>query len=96
MTIREPVCGELVCLCPLRVGAAGEWARWMQDPDTTRFLYAPGERPREPFTLTVALDWGRRILADPHRLVFAITERTTGTTVGDARLLPGGRRRARF
>jgi RimJ/RimL family protein N-acetyltransferase len=96
MTIREPICGELVCLGPLRVTTATDWVRWMEDPDTTRYLYAPGERPREAFTLSVALDWGRRVLADPHRLVFAITERATRRTVGDARLVPSGRRRARF
>ncbi len=96
MTIREPICGTAVCLGPLRVANADEWVRWMEDPETTRYLYAPGERPRERFTLAVALDWGRRVLADPHRLVFAITERAADRQVGDARLVPSGRRRARF
>jgi diamine N-acetyltransferase len=96
MTIREPICGATVCLGPLRVANAAEWVRWMEDPETTRYLYAPGERPKERFTLAVALDWGRRVLADPQRLVFAITERATGKQVGDARLVPSGRRRARF
>ena len=96
MTIREPICGTAVCLGPLRVANAAEWVRWMEDPETTRYLYAPGERPRERFTLAVALDWGRRVLADPQRLVFAITERAADRQVGDARLVPSGRRRARF
>ncbi len=65
----------------------------MDDPETTRYLYAPGEEPREPHTAASLLDWGRRILADPGRVVFALEEQAGGRLIGDARLTPvrGGR-----
>lgn len=96
MTIREPICGELVCLSPLSTDSVGDWVRWMDDPSTTRYLYAPGERPQAPQTPSTLLDWGRRILSDPERVVFALTEREGGTLIGDARLTPVGRGRAKF
>src|SRR5436190_12654577 len=68
----------------------------MDDPGTTRYLYAPGERPPGPHTPSSLLDWGRRILADPERVVFGLQEREGGRLVGDARLTPTGRGRAKF
>lgn len=96
MTIREPICGRLVCLAPLSTESVGDWVRWMEDPDTTRYLYAPGERPPQPPTPSGLLDWGRRILADPERVVFALRDSTSQQLIGDARLTPTGRRRAKF
>jgi diamine N-acetyltransferase len=96
MTIREPICGNLVDLVPLSTESADEWVRWMDDPGTTRYLYAPGERPQAAHTPASLLDWGRRILADPQRVVFGLRERGEGRLVGDARLTPVGRGRARF
>src|SRR4051794_41148641 len=96
MTIREPICGRLVCLAPLSTESVGDWVRWMEDPDTTRYLYAPGERPSQPPTPSGLLDWGRRILSDPERVVFALRESTSQQLIGDARLTPTGRRRAKF
>lgn len=93
MTIREPICGQGVCLVSLSTASVDEWVRWMDDPETTRYLYAPGEAPREPHTAASLLDWGRRILADPERMVFGLEERAGGRLIGDARLTPlrGGR-----
>jgi RimJ/RimL family protein N-acetyltransferase len=96
MTIREPICGELVCLVPLSTDSVGDWVRWMDDPGTTRYLYAPGEEPKTPHTPSSLLDWGRRILADPDRIVFGLSEQPGGRLVGDARLTPVARNRARF
>jgi diamine N-acetyltransferase len=96
VTIREPICGELVCLAPLSVRHVPEWVRWMTDPDTTRYLYAPGDEPPARHTSASLLDWGRRILADPARLVFALTEPGSDTPIGDARLGPIGGGRAKF
>ena len=96
MTIREPICGRLVCLAPLSTESVGDWVRWMEDPDTTRYLYAPGERPSQPPTPSGLLDWGRRILSDPERVVFALRESESRRLIGDARLTPVGRRRAKF
>ena len=96
MTIREPICGDLVCLVPLSTDSVGDWVRWMDDPGTTRYLYAPGEKPQTPHTPSSLLDWGRRILADPERIVFGLEERDGRRLVGDARLTPIGRTRARF
>jgi RimJ/RimL family protein N-acetyltransferase len=93
VTIREPICGQGVCLVSLSTASVDEWVRWMDDPETTRYLYAPGEAPREPHTTASLLDWGRRILADPQRVVFGLEERAGGRLIGDARLTPlrGGR-----
>jgi RimJ/RimL family protein N-acetyltransferase len=96
MTIREPICGRLVCLAPLSTEFVGEWVRWMDDPGTTRYLYAPGERPPQPHTPSSLLDWGRRILSDTERVVFALEECEAGRLIGDARLTPIGRGRAKF
>ena len=96
MTIREPICGRLVCLAPLSTDSVGEWVRWMQDADTIRYLYAPGDRPAQAPTPSGLLDWGRRILSDPERVVFALTDSASGRLIGDARLTPVGRRRAKF
>lgn len=96
MTIREPICGRLVCLAPLSTESVGDWVRWMEDPGTTRYLYAPGERPAQPPTPSGLLDWGRRILSDPQRVVFALRDRESDRLIGDARLTPTGRRRAKF
>jgi RimJ/RimL family protein N-acetyltransferase len=96
MTIREPICGRLVCLAPLSTESVGDWVRWMEDPDTIRYLYAPGERPSQPPTPSSLLDWGRRILSDPERVVFALRDRESSDLIGDARLTPVGRRRAKF
>jgi RimJ/RimL family protein N-acetyltransferase len=96
VTIREPICGALVCLVPLSTDSVGDWVRWMDDPGTTRFLYAPGERPPAPHTPCSLLDWGRRILADPERVVFGLQERESERLIGDARLTPAGHGRAKF
>ena len=97
MTIREPLCGELVCLAPLTVEDAPAWARWMNDPETTRYLYAPGDHPRQPQTEQALREWGRTMLADPRRIVFGLRERESGISIGDSRLAPGpGSRAARF
>jgi RimJ/RimL family protein N-acetyltransferase len=97
MTIREPICGELVCLAPLTVEDAPSWERWMGDPETTRYLYAPGDYPRQPQTEEALREWGRTMLADPRRIVFGLRERSSGTSIGDSRLAPGpGSRTARF
>jgi RimJ/RimL family protein N-acetyltransferase len=96
VTIGEPICGELVCLGPLRIEMAPDWVRWMADAATTEYLYAPGQRPNQPFTPDAALDWGRRMLADPQRVIFALTDRASGQVVGDARLTPSGRGRMRY
>ena len=96
MTIREPICGRDVCLAPLSTATVSEWLRWMDDPETTRYLYAPGEQPREEPSESSLLDWGRRILADTERLVFALQDGASGRLIGDARLTPIGRGRAKF
>jgi RimJ/RimL family protein N-acetyltransferase len=97
VTIREPVCGALVCLTALSVEDAPLWERWMADPETTRYLYAPGDRPRQPQTEKTLRDWGRTMLADPQRIVFGLRERAGGRSIGDSRLAPGPRSRsARF
>jgi RimJ/RimL family protein N-acetyltransferase len=96
VTIREPICGRLVCLAPLSTDDVGEWVRWMDDPGTTRYLYAPGDEPKQPHTPSSLLDWGRRILSDPVRVVFALEDRDSGRLIGDARLTPVGRGRAKF
>jgi len=96
VTIKERICGRQVCLAPLSTDAIGDWVRWMDDPDTTRYLYAPGDHPVQAHTPSSLLDWGRRILSDPERVVFALRHRETDRLIGDARLTPVGRRRAKF
>lgn len=96
MTIREPICGESVCITPLTTASVDEWVRWMDDAETTRYLYAPGEQPLQPHSATSLLDWGRRILADPERIVFGLEERGGGRLIGDARLTPTRAGKAKF
>jgi len=96
VTIKEPICGQLVCLAALSTDSVGDWVRWMDDPSTTRYLYAPGDQPVQPHSPSSLLDWGRRILSDPERVVFALRHRESDRLIGDARLTPVGRRRAKF
>jgi diamine N-acetyltransferase len=96
VTIREPICGELVCLAPLSVESVPDWVRWMTDPVTTQYLYAPGDEPPDLHTSASLLDWGRRILVDPARIVFALTVPGSDHAIGDARLGPIVGRRAKF
>ena len=96
MTIREPVCGEAVCLAPLSVSSAPRWLEWMNDPGTTQYLYAPGRHPKSAPTLDSLTRWGRTALADPRLVVFALRDRETQTEIGDARLVPMGGGRGRF
>jgi RimJ/RimL family protein N-acetyltransferase len=92
VTIRDRIEGGLVALIPLHASSAPDWARWMNDPDTTRYLFSAGRRPATPFTVEVELDWGRRALVDSRRVMFGIEERATGRVVGNARLTPDGAR----
>lgn len=96
MTIREPVCGEAVCLTPLSTASAPTWLEWMSDPSTTRYLYAPGREPKSPHTLETLLRWGRTALADPRLVVFGLRDRASDQEIGDARLVPSGRGKGRF
>jgi RimJ/RimL family protein N-acetyltransferase len=97
MTIRERIVGERVALAPLRVADAPSWARWLNDPDTTRYLYGRHRRrPRGRVREAEAVQWGRRMLADPERLAVGLEEVGTGAVVGNARLVPEGRGRLRF
>jgi RimJ/RimL family protein N-acetyltransferase len=74
---------------PLSVADAPRWLRWMNDPATTRYLYAPGDEPKRPHTLESLTEWGHLMLADPVRMVFGLAEPGGGETIGDARLAPG-------
>lgn len=97
MTIRDRIVGERVALSPLSVADAPAWARWLNDPDTTRYLYGRHRRrPRGRVTEREATQWGRRMLADPLRLAVGLEELEHGAVVGNARLVPEGRRRFRF
>jgi RimJ/RimL family protein N-acetyltransferase len=97
MTIREPICGRLVCLTPLSVADAQLWLRWMHDPATTRYLYAPGDQPKRPHTLESLTEWGHTMLADPVRVVFGLAAVGEELAIGDARLTPAASgRSARF
>lgn len=60
----------------------------MHDPETTRYLYAPGDAPRRPHTLESLTEWGHLMLADPVRMVFGLAEPGGDVTIGDARLAP--------
>src|SRR4029078_2782946 len=88
--------GTLVVRAPVDVSDAGAWARWLRDPDTTRYLYGRRGPPPAPSTELELRTWGRRALADPLRRVAGIEERVGGTVVGNARLQLLSRRRARF
>ena len=96
MTIADRIVGRLVALAPLAIADVDRWARWLADPDTTRYLYGRGERPSAPPTRAALLDWGRRMLADPHRIAFGLEDAETGQVIGNARLTPMGARRARY
>jgi RimJ/RimL family protein N-acetyltransferase len=96
VTIGERIRGRLVALAPLSIDDVDLWTRWLADADTTRYLYGRGERPPSPPTRTALLDWGRRMLADPHRIAFGLEDAQSGQVIGNARLTPMGSRRARF
>ena len=71
------------------------WVRWMNDPETTRYLYAPGDHPRQPQTEQALRDWGRTMLADPRRIVFGLRERDERRSRSATRGWPPGREAAR-
>jgi RimJ/RimL family protein N-acetyltransferase len=96
MTIRDRIAGHAAALAPLSVDQAELWARWLNDPDTTRYLYGRRERPPSSVTVGEMVDWGRRMLADPWRLATAIQDPASAAIVGNARLVPMAGRRARF
>ncbi len=96
VTIRERIHGRTVSLAPLDVEHAETWARWMNDADTVRYLFPPHERPRARFSAAQELQWGRRGLADPRRVVVAIEERASGRLIGHARLTVLRGRRVSF
>jgi RimJ/RimL family protein N-acetyltransferase len=96
VTVGERIEGALIALAPLDVADAPAWARWLRDPDTTRYLYGRRGPPPAPATEAELRTWGRRALADPHMLVVGIEERTGGSVIGNARLQLLARRRARF
>jgi RimJ/RimL family protein N-acetyltransferase len=96
VTVGERIEGTLVALAPLDVSDAGAWARWLRDPDTTRYLYGRRGPPPAPSTEPELRTWGRRALADPWMLVVGIEELAGGTVIGNARLHLLSRGRARF
>ncbi len=96
MTIRDRILGQLVVLAPLNVGDAPAWARWLNDPDTTRYLYGRRGQPDEQPTVDQMVEWGRRMLADPWRMAVGLEPSGGGDVIGNARLTPHGPRRARF
>jgi RimJ/RimL family protein N-acetyltransferase len=96
VTVGERIEGALVALAPLDVSDAPAWARWLRDPDTTRYLYGRRGPPPAPSTERELRTWGRRALADPRTLVVGIEERAGRSVIGNARLQLLSRRRARF
>ena len=96
MTVGERIEGALVVLAPLEVSDAPAWARWLRDPDTTRYLYGRRGPPPSPSTEPELRTWGRRALADPWMFVVGIEERVSRSVIGNARLQLLSRRRARF
>jgi RimJ/RimL family protein N-acetyltransferase len=96
VTVGERIEGTLVVLAPLDPSDARAWARWLRDPETTRYLYGRRGPPPAPATEPELRVWGRRALADPWMLVVGIEARTGGTVIGNARLQLLSRRRARF
>jgi RimJ/RimL family protein N-acetyltransferase len=96
MTIAERIVGALVALAPLEPADSPAWARWLSDPDTTRYLYGRRGPPDAPATLPDLRSWGRQALADPNLVAFGIEEAGGGTVIGNARLQLWAFSRARF
>jgi RimJ/RimL family protein N-acetyltransferase len=96
MTIAERIVGALVALAPLVPADSPAWARWLSDPDTTRYLYGRRGPPDAPATLSDLRSWGRQALADPNLVAFGIEEAGGGTVIGNARLQLWAFSRARF
>lgn len=96
MTIRDRIVGERVILAPLDVADAPLWARWLNDPDTTQYLYGRRGAPDGPTTYEQLVEWGHRMLADPWRMAVGLEAVSTGEVVGNARLTPHGINRGRF
>ena len=96
MTVGERIEGVLVVLAPLDVSDAVAWARWLRDPETTRYLYGRRGPPPAPATEAEVRTWGRRAVSDPRMLVVGIEEAAGGTVIGNARLQLLPRHRARF
>lgn len=96
MTLGERIDGELVALVALDAGDAAAWARWLRDPETTRYLYGRRGRPPVPASEAQVRSWGRQALADPFMLAAGIVDRAGGGVIGNTRLQLLGRGRARF
>jgi RimJ/RimL family protein N-acetyltransferase len=96
VTIGERIVGGLVALAPLDPADAPAWARWLSDPETTRYLYGRRGPPDAPATLPELRSWGRQALADTSLIAFGIEEAGAGTVIGNARLQLWAWGRARF
>jgi RimJ/RimL family protein N-acetyltransferase len=96
MTIGERIVGELVALAPLRPADASAWARWLSDPETTRYLYGRRGPPDTVATVPELRSWGRQALADPQLVAFGLEAAGDGTVIGNARLQLWAWGRARF
>jgi RimJ/RimL family protein N-acetyltransferase len=96
MTIGERIVGALVALAPLEPADSPAWARWLSDPDTTRYLYGRRGPPDVAATLSDLRSWGRQALADPNLVAFGIEEVGGGSAIGNARLQLWAFGRARF
>jgi RimJ/RimL family protein N-acetyltransferase len=96
MTIGERIVGELVALAPLRPADASAWARWLSDPETTRYLYGRRGPPDTVATIPELRSWGRQALADPQLVAFGLEAAGDGTVIGNARLQLWAWGRARF
>ncbi len=96
MTIGERIVGALVALAPLDPADAPAWARWLSDPDTTRYLYGRRGPPERAATVAELRSWGRQAVVDTQLVVFGIEEAGGGTVIGNARLHLWAWSRARF
>ncbi len=96
MTIGERIVGALVALAPLRPADAPTWARWLSDPETTRYLYGRRGPPDTVATVPELRSWGRQALADPQLVAFGLESADEGTVIGNARLQLWAWGRARF
>ena len=96
MTIGERIVGELVALAPLRPADASAWARWLSDPETTRYLYGRRGPPDTVATIPELRSWGRQALADPQLVAFGLEAAGDGAVIGNARLQLWAWGRARF